>query len=107
MAKNSPSAFSLHIPGHSKRTEAPALASAPIHAPASPVEVKPKRVSVPEGCKSVTFYPARDAWRQLRDISEQRDQTIADLMLDVLDAYLTQQGLTPNARKLPTDEPAR
>ncbi len=109
MAKRpSPAEFKLNVPSATIRP-APAPTSAPVPVPktaATPPGGKPARTSVPPGCKSLTFYPSRDAWLQVRMLAGKEDRTAHDLMLEALDMLLLQRGLTPNARPVRSEEAA-
>ena len=46
-----------------------------------------------QGTKSLTFYPSKDGWLQLRMLSGRLDRPAQDLLLDALDALFRDHGL--------------
>jgi hypothetical protein len=69
-----------------------------------PVAEKPdrhrkQRVAIPEGCKSITFYPTTEGWTQVRIIAAQEQRTAQDLMLEALDLWFEKRGLQRCARR--------
>ena len=93
--------FKLNLPGArgTKPEPNPAPVSAPAEAPSS---AKPGRTSVPTGAKSLTFYPSKDAWLQLRMLSGRLDRPAQDLLLDALDALFRDHDLPQIARGVGT-----
>jgi hypothetical protein len=65
------------------------------------VAEKPKkqRVAIPEGCKSITFYPTTEGWTQVRIIAAREQRTAQDLMLEALDLWFEKRGLQRCARR--------
>lgn len=90
--------FKLDLPGvrRSKMEASPQPTAGPQEA--SQPATKPARTSVPVGAKSLTFYPSKDAWLQLRMLSGRLDRPAQDLLLDALDALFREHYLPPIAR---------
>jgi hypothetical protein len=90
--------FKLDLPG-ARRPKVEASPQ-PVAAPseASQPAAKQARTSVPAGAKSLTFYPSKDAWLQLRMLSGRLDRPAQDLLLDALDALFREHNLPPIAR---------
>ena len=104
MSKKLPDAsgFSLNLPSGRR----PAVSEPVAPAPAAPQVVaaaarpaKAPRTSVPPGAKSLTFYPSKEAWLQLRMLAGRQDRTAQDLLLDALDALFRDHGLPQTARR--------
>jgi hypothetical protein len=85
--------FKLDMPGIRGR-----VVAEPEKAPPLPAAPKAARTSVPLGGKSLTFYPSKDAWLQLRMLSGRLDRPAQDLLLDALDALFRDHNLPPIAR---------
>jgi hypothetical protein len=90
-----PSPFKMTVPGVTSRRPAEPV---PATEQVAEQPTKPARTSVPPGCKSLTFYPSKDAWLQLRNLAGRTDRPIIDHMLEAMDDYLVKHGLIPNAR---------
>lgn len=102
MVQNDAKGFRIGLPSPAAKSPeaeavAPTIATSPTLPPTSP------RTSVPIGCKSLTFYPSRDAWVQVRMLAAREGRTAYDLMLEALDDLLIKRNLTPNARVLQQD----
>ena len=79
--------FKLKTPGANR-----AIATLPesaVPAPSKPV----RGASLPPNRKSVTFYPSKDAWLQLRMLSGRTDTTVQGLMLVALDLLFAKNNL--------------
>jgi hypothetical protein len=59
-----------------------------------------QRVAIPEGCKSITFYPTTEGWTQVRIIAAREQRTAQDLMLEALDLWFEKRGLQRCARRV-------
>src|SRR5919202_874717 len=93
------SEFKLNLPGaRGQKAEPPTQPEAPKPVVDEAAPSKPARTSVPPGAKSLTFYPSKDAWLQLRMLSGRLDRPAQDLLLDALDALFRDQGLPQIAR---------
>jgi len=90
--------FKLDLPGARRPRVEPS--PQPIAGPPEALQpaAKPTRTSVPNGAKSLTFYPSKDAWLQLRMLSGRLDRPAQDLLLDALDALFREHNLPPIAR---------
>src|SRR3954463_15131191 len=60
---------------------------------------KKQRVAIPDGCKSITFYPTTEGWTQVRIIAAREQRTAQDLMLEALDLWFEKRGLQRCARR--------
>src|SRR3954453_10483469 len=98
--------FKLDLPGV-RRPKAEATPQ-PVAGPPEALQpaAKPARTSVPNGAKSLTFYPSKDAWLQLRMLSGRLDRPAQDLLLDALNALFRDHGLPTISRGVPTGEAA-
>src|SRR3954447_8402222 len=101
------SEFKLNLPAaRGRRVERAVRPEAPKPETTEAAPAKPARTSVPPGAKSLTFYPSKDAWLQLRMLSGRLDRPAQDLLLDALDALFRDHGLPTISRGVPNGEAA-
>ncbi len=90
--------FKLDLPGARRPKVEPSTTSPPRPRAEAEAAAKPARTSVPAGAKSLTFYPSKDAWLQLRALSGRLDRPAQDLLLDAPDALFHGHNLPPFAQ---------
>ena len=80
----------------------PGPATSPELAAEKPEKPRKQRVAIPEGCKSITFYPTTEGWTQVRIVAAREQRTAQDLMLEALDLWFEKRGLQRCARRVGT-----